>query len=214
MKRKFITTSGIEIKELYTKEDLKDFKEDEKLGKPGEFPFTRGIYSNMYRGKLWTMRQYAGYGSAEETNERFKFLISEGQTGLSTAFDLPTQLGYDPDNPFSEGEIGKAGVSVSNPLDMDILFNGIELDKVSTSFTINATAGIILGFYIFIAKKRNLDIKNLSGTIQNDILKEFAARGNYIYPVEQSVRLVGRYYRILLQIYAKMESNINFWLSL
>jgi methylmalonyl-CoA mutase (EC 5.4.99.2) len=109
MKRKFITTSGIEIKELYTKEDLKDFKEDEKLGKPGEFPFTRGIYSNMYRGKLWTMRQYAGYGSAEETNERFKFLISEGQTGLSTAFDLPTQLGYDPDNPFSEGEIGKAG---------------------------------------------------------------------------------------------------------
>jgi methylmalonyl-CoA mutase, N-terminal domain len=191
MKRKFITTSGIEIKELYTKEDLKDFKEDEKLGKPGEFPFTRGIYPNMYRGKLWTMRQYAGYGSAEETNERFKFLISEGQTGLSTAFDLPTQLGYDPDNPFSEGEIGKAGVSVSNPLDMDILFNGIELDKVSTSFTINATAGIILGFYIFIAKKRNLDIKNLSGTTQNDILKEFAARGNYIYPVEQSVRLVG-----------------------
>ena len=154
MKGKFITTSGIEIKELYTKEDLKNFNEDEKLGKPGKFPFTRGIYPNMYRGKLWTMRQYAGYGSAEETNERFKFLISEGQTGLSTAFDLPTQLGYDPDSPFSEGEIGKAGVSVSNPLDIDILFNGIELDKVSTSFTINATAGIILGFYIFIAKKK------------------------------------------------------------
>ncbi len=191
LKRTFKTPSGIEIKELYTSEDLKDFNEDEKLGKPGQFPFTRGIYTNMYRGRLWTMRQYAGYGSAEETNERFKYLISEGQTGLSTAFDLPTQLGYDPDHPFSEGEIGKAGVSISNPIDMDILFKDIELDKVSTSMTINATAGILLGFYIYIAKRRSILIEKLSGTIQNDILKEFAARGNYIYPIEPSVKLVG-----------------------
>ncbi|MEO0203342.1 MAG: methylmalonyl-CoA mutase family protein, partial [candidate division WOR-3 bacterium] len=189
--RKFETLSGIKIKEVYTSEDLKNFNEAEKLSLPGKFPFTRGIYPNMYRGKLWTMRQYAGYGSAEETNERFKFLISQGQTGLSTAFDLPTQLGYDPDHKLSEGEIGKSGVSVSNPIDMDILFKDIELDKVSTSMTINATAGILLGFYIHIAKKRNLSIEKLSGTTQNDILKEFAARGNYIYPIEPSVRLVG-----------------------
>ncbi|MEO0144632.1 MAG: methylmalonyl-CoA mutase family protein [candidate division WOR-3 bacterium] len=191
LKRKFETLSGIEIKELYTSEDLKNFKEEEKLGKPGSFPFTRGIHPNMYRGRLWTMRQYAGYGSAEETNERFKYLISQGQTGLSTAFDLPTQLGYDPDHPFSEGEIGKAGVSISNPIDMDILFKDIELDKVSTSMTINATAGILLGFYIYIAKQRNISIEKLAGTTQNDILKEFAARGNYIYPIEPSMRLVG-----------------------
>lgn len=187
LKRKFITTSNIEIKEVYDKEDLGDIQ----IEKPGEFPYTRGIHKNMYRGRLWTMRQYSGFGSAEETNERFKYLISQGQTGLSTAFDLPTQLGYDPDEPFSEGEIGRTGVSVSNPIDMDILFKDIPLGEVSTSMTINATAGILLGLYIYIAKQRNIEIEKLSGTTQNDILKEFAARGNYIYPIEPSVRLVG-----------------------
>ncbi|MCX7947736.1 MAG: methylmalonyl-CoA mutase family protein [candidate division WOR-3 bacterium] len=187
LRRKFLTPSNIEIKEVYDKEDLGEIQ----IEKPGEFPYTRGIHKNMYRGRLWTMRQYSGFGSAEETNERFKYLLLQGQTGLSTAFDLPTQLGYDPDEPFSEGEIGKTGVSISNPIDMDILFKDIPLDVVSTSMTINATAGILLGLYIYIAKQRNIEIEKLSGTTQNDILKEFAARGNYIYPIEPSVRLVG-----------------------
>ncbi len=189
--RKFITTSGIEIKEIYTWEDLRDWNPEEKLGFPGKYPFTRGVYPNMYRGRLWTMRQYAGFGSAEETNARFRYLIEQGQTGLSVAFDLPTQLGLDPDHPMSEGEVGKVGVSISHIGEMAILFEGIDMGSISTSMTINATAGILLGFYMLLAQKQGVPVERLSGTIQNDILKEFAARGNYIYPVKPSMRLVG-----------------------
>ncbi len=189
--RKFVTTSGIEIKEIYTWEDLKDWNPGEKLGFPGKYPFTRGVYPNMYRGRLWTMRQYAGFGSAEETNARFRYLIEQGQTGLSVAFDLPTQLGLDPDHPLSEGEVGKVGVSISHIEEMAILFEGIDMGSISTSMTINATAGILLGFYMLLAERQGVPPEKLSGTIQNDILKEFAARGNYIYPVKPSMRLVG-----------------------
>ncbi len=189
--KKHKTTFGYEIKEIYTPEDLKDFDPEKELGKPGEPPFTRGIYPNMYRGKIWTMRQYAGFGTAEQTNERFRYLLSQGQTGLSLAFDLPTQLGYDADHPMSEGEVGRTGVSISTLNDMREVFRDIDQAKVSTSMTINATASIILAFYTIIAEEKGASREKLSGTVQNDILKEFAARGNYIYPVEPSMRLVG-----------------------
>ncbi len=191
MKRKFETTFGAPIKEVYTQEDIKDLDPERDLGLPGSPPFTRGIYPNMYRGKLWTMRQYAGFGTAKQTNERFKYLLSQGQTGLSLAFDLPTQLGYDADHPMAEGEVGRTGVSISTMEDMAEVFDGIDQEKVSTSMTINATAAIILAFYTLVAENKGSRIENLSGTVQNDILKEFAARGNYIYPVEPSMRLVG-----------------------
>ncbi|MEO0139036.1 MAG: methylmalonyl-CoA mutase family protein [candidate division WOR-3 bacterium] len=191
MKKKFETTFGYKFKEVYTEEDLKDFNPKEALGLPGQPPFTRGVYPNMYRGKVWTMRQYAGFGTAKQTNERFKYLLSQGQTGLSLAFDLPTQLGYDADHPMAEGEIGRTGVSISTIEDMAEVFEFIDQEKVSTSMTINATAGIILAFYTLVAEGKGANRKNLSGTVQNDILKEFAARGNYIYPVEPSMRLVG-----------------------
>jgi methylmalonyl-CoA mutase N-terminal domain/subunit len=190
-KRKFVTTSGIEIKEIYKPDDLKDFDPLKKLGKPGEFPFTRGVYPSMYREKIWTMRQYAGYGTAEETNKRFHYLLNMGQTGLSLAFDLPTQLGYDPDHPFSSGEVGKTGVSISTWEDMDLVFKEIPLERVSTSMTINATCIILLAMYIVVAERRGIERRVLKGTVQNDILKEYVARGNYIYPVEPSMRLVG-----------------------
>jgi methylmalonyl-CoA mutase (EC 5.4.99.2) len=189
--KKFETTFGLPIKEVYTQEDLKDFDPERDLGLPGNPPFTRGIYPNMYRGRLWTMRQYAGYGTAKQTNERFKYLLSQGQTGLSLAFDLPTQLGYDADHPMAEGEVGKTGVSISTLEDMAEVFEGIDQEAVSTSMTINATAGIILAFYTIVAEGKGSRREKLSGTVQNDILKEFAARGNYIYPVEPSMRLVG-----------------------
>ena len=191
MKKKYITSSGIEIKELYTDEDLKDFDPKEKLGLPGQPPFTRGVYPNMYRGRLWTMRQYAGFGTARQTNERFRYLLSQGQTGLSLAFDLPTQLGYDADHPMAEGEVGKVGVSVSTIEDIREVFEGIDQGKVSTSMTINATAAILLAFYTLVAEEKGADRRILRGTLQNDMLKEFAARGNYIYPVEESVKLAG-----------------------
>lgn len=189
--RKFETPSGIPIKEVYTEKDIKGFDPRAKLGLPGSYPFTRGVYPSMYRGKLWTMRQYAGYGTAEETNRRFKYLLKMGQTGLSMAFDLPTQLGYDPDHPLSRGEVGKVGVSVSTWRDMDLVLEGIPLDRVSTSMTINATASILLAMYIVVAEKRGIKREFLRGTTQNDILKEYAARGNYIFPVEPSMRLIG-----------------------
>jgi len=189
--RKFFTTSGIKIKEVYTEEDLKGFNPNEKLGRPGKYPFTRGVYPSMYRKKIWTMRQYAGYGTAEETNRRFHYLLNMGQTGLSLAFDLPTQLGYDPDHYLSKGELGRTGVSVSTWEDLDLVFKGIPLDKVSTSMTINATTIILLAMYIVIAEKRGIERNVLRGTVQNDILKEYLARGNYIFPVEPSMRLVG-----------------------
>lgn len=190
-KKKFASLSGIPIKEVFSSEDLKNFDPSLKLGRPGEYPFTRGVYKNMYRGRLWTMRQYAGYGSKEETNRRFKYLLKMGQTGLSVAFDLPTQLGLDSDHPLAEGEVGRTGVAISTVEDLRGVFDGIELDKVSTSMTINATAAILLAMYIVIAEDQGIPRARLRGTLQNDMLKEFAARGNYIYPVRPSMRLVG-----------------------
>ncbi len=161
-----------------------------QLGFPGQYPFTRGIYPNMYRGRLWTMRQYAGYATAEETNARYKYLLNQGQTGLSVAFDLPTQIGYDADHSFAQGEVGKVGVSVSSLADMESLFSGIPLDKVSTSMTINAPAAVLLAMYIAVARKQGVSLDQLRGTVQNDILKEYIARGTYIFPPAPSMRLI------------------------
>jgi len=177
--------SGIEIKKLYQKDDT---PADASL--PGSFPFTRGIQEDMYRGKLWTMRQYAGFSTAEESNKRYKFLLEQGVTGLSVAFDLPTQIGYDSDHALAEGEVGKVGVAIDSIEDMEILFDGIDLEKVSTSMTINATGFILLAFYAAVAKRKGADISKLNGTIQNDILKEYAARGTYIYPPQPSMRII------------------------
>jgi len=188
-KEAFMTDAGIPIQRLYTPLDVEGNYE-EKLGFPGEYPFTRGIQSTMYRGRLWTMRQYAGYGSAKETNERFKYLLSQGQTGLSVAFDLPTQIGYDSDHPFAQGEVGKVGVAIDSLEDMEVLFDGIPLDQVSTSMTINAPAAILLAMYIAVAEKQGIKPEQLRGTIQNDILKEYIARGTYIFPPEPSMRLI------------------------
>ena len=182
------TDSGIAINKVYTKADLPENLNDNQM--PGEFPYTRGVQKDMYRGKLWTMRQYAGFSTAEESNQRYHFLLSQGVMGLSVAFDLPTQIGYDPDHSLSEGEVGKVGVSISSLADMEILFKDIPLDKISTSMTINSTSFILLALYVALAKKRGIDIKELSGTIQNDILKEYAARGTYIYPPKYSMRII------------------------
>ena len=189
-KNGFATGSGIPLERVYTPENNEDFDYLNDLGEPGQYPFTRGIQPTMYRGRLWTMRQYAGYGTAEETNKRYHYLLDQGQTGLSVAFDLPTQMGYDSDHPLSEGEVGKTGVAIDSFEDMERLFAGIPLNKVSTSMTINATAPILLAMYVALAKKQNVSLKDLSGTVQNDILKEYIARGTYIYPVEPSMRLV------------------------
>lgn len=185
--KKTETDSGIEIKKLYTRQDLpKDI--DKEM--PGKFPFTRGVQPDMYRGKLWTMRQYSGFSTAEESNRRYHYLIAQGVSGLSVAFDLPTQIGYDSDHPLSEGEVGKAGVAIDSIEDMEALFSGIKLNEVSTSMTINSTAFILLALYIAIAKKQGTDLSQLKGTIQNDILKEYAARGTYIYPPKPSMRII------------------------
>jgi methylmalonyl-CoA mutase N-terminal domain/subunit len=181
--KKITTTSGIEIKEVYCRPSAMN-----EL--PGEFPYTRGIQKNMYRGKPWTMRQYAGFSTAEESNKRYHYLLSQGTMGLSVAFDLPTQIGYDSDHELADGEVGKVGVAIDSLQDIEILFNGIELQNITTSMTINATAPILLAMYIALAKKQGADLKQLSGTIQNDILKEYAARGTYIYPPEASMRLI------------------------
>lgn len=187
---KFETLSGLEIDRLYTPLDGEGRGYGEEIGFPGEFPFTRGIQPTMYRGRLWTMRQYAGFGSAAETNRRFKYLLEQGQTGLSVAFDLPTQIGYDSDDPLAEGEVGKVGVAIDTLADMETLFDGIPLAKVSTSMTINAPASILLAMYAVVAEKQGAPLDKLSGTIQNDILKEYVARGTYIFPPEPSMRLV------------------------
>jgi methylmalonyl-CoA mutase, N-terminal domain len=187
-KEKFTNSSGSEIKELYLPES--EFDYIGKLGFPGKFPFVRGVQSSMYRGKYWTMRQYAGFGSAEDTNERFKYLLESGTTGLSVAFDLPTQIGYDSDHSLAAGEVGKVGVPISTLKDMEILLKDIPLDKVSTSMTINSTASILLAFYIAVAKKSNISLSDLSGTIQNDILKEYIARGTFIFPPDSSLRII------------------------
>jgi methylmalonyl-CoA mutase N-terminal domain/subunit len=180
------TDSGIEIKPVYTAAD----SNVDGTELPGQFPFTRGVQADMYRGKLWTMRQYAGFSTAEESNKRYHYLLSHGVNGLSVAFDLPTQIGYDSDHPLSEGEVGKVGVAIDSLEDMQALFNGIRLEDVSTSMTINATGFILLSLYVALAKQQNADLKKLSGTIQNDILKEYAARGTYIYPPKPSMRII------------------------
>jgi len=188
-KDKFNTSSGIEVPRLARDPDLAPDKEA-SLGFPGEYPFTRGVQPTMYRGRFWTMRQYAGYASAEESNARYRYLLDNGQTGLSVAFDLPTQIGYDADDPLAAGEVGKVGVSISSIKDMERLFDQIPLEKVSTSMTINAPAAILLAMYIAVAKKQGADIRKLRGTIQNDILKEYVARGTYISPPTPSMRLI------------------------
>ena len=189
-KNKFFTVSDKEVKRLYTKEDTEKIDYSEQIGFPGVYPFTRGVQPTMYRGRLWTMRQYAGFGNAEESNRRYKFLLQKGQTGLSIAFDLPTQMGYDSDHPMSEGEVGKVGVAIDSLADMEVLFNGIPLDKVSTSMTINAPASVLLAMYIAVAEKQGVSSELLRGTIQNDILKEYIARGTYIFPPKPSMRLI------------------------
>ncbi len=184
------TVSGLPLKRAYTPEDWGEANYPEQLGMPGQFPFTRGVQPTMYRSRFWTMRQYAGFGSAEDTNKRYHYLLNQGQTGLSVAFDLPTQMGYDSDSAMAKGEVGKVGVAISSLEDMETLFAGIPLDKVSTSMTINATAGILLAMYCAVAEKQGKSIAGLQGTIQNDILKEYVARGTYIYPPRPSLRLV------------------------
>ena len=189
-KRERVTDSGITIDQVYGPDALSGWDPATQLGEPGTYPYTRGIRPDMYRGRLWTMRQYAGFGTAEATNERFKFLLDAGQTGLSCAFDLPTQMGYDSDHPRSEGEVGKVGVAIDSLEDMRALLAGLPLDQVTTSMTINATAAILLLFYTLVAEENGVDPKVLGGTIQNDILKEYVARGTYIYPPRPSMRLV------------------------
>jgi methylmalonyl-CoA mutase, N-terminal domain len=183
--KKIVTDSGIEIKDVYFSSD-KNINDE----KPGEFPYTRGVQPDMYRGKLWTMRQYAGFSTAEESNKRYHYLLSQGVNGLSVAFDLPTQIGYDSDHPLADGEVGKVGVAIDSLEDMEILFKGINLEEVSSSMTINASGFILLAFYVALAKKNGADLKKITGTIQNDILKEYAARGTYIYPPKASMRII------------------------
>jgi methylmalonyl-CoA mutase N-terminal domain/subunit len=189
-KKQFTTLSGLPIERLYTEENLAGWNPEEALGYPGEFPYTRGIYPSMYRGRLWTMRQYAGFGSAAESNQRYRYLLSKGQSGLSVAFDLPTQIGMDSDHALAHGEVGKVGVAIDSLEDMETLFDGIPLEKVSTSMTINATAAILLCLYVAVAKRQGAVLEKLSGTVQNDILKEYIARGTYIYPVRPAMRMV------------------------
>ncbi len=187
---RFVTGSGAEVKQLYTPADIAELDYSTDIGNPGEFPFVRNVQANGYRGRLWTMRQYAGFSTAEESNKRYRYLIESGSTGLSCAFDLPTQIGYDSDDPISEGEVGKVGVAIDSLADMEILFEGIDLGKVSTSMTINAPASVLLAFYIAAAEKKGVSPEQLTGTIQNDILKEYAARGTYIFPPAPSMRLI------------------------
>src|SRR5256886_725852 len=189
-KERFTTLSGLPIDRLYTQSDLGPWDPESALGYPGEFPYTRGIYPTMYRGRFWTMRQYAGFGTAVESNRRYRYLLSKGQAGLSVAFDLPTQIGLDSDHPLALGEAGKVGVAIDSLEDMETLFDGIPLEKVSPSMTINATAAILLCLYVAVAKKQGASLQKLSGTVQNDVLKEYIARGTYIYPVRPAMRIV------------------------
>jgi len=200
----FDTADGMPVDPLYTPEDLNGWDYLERLGFPGEFPFTRGVQPTMYRGRLWTMRQYAGFGDAEESNQRYRYLLSQGQTGLSVAFDLPTQIGYDSDHPMAEGEVGKVGVAIASLADMELLMKDIPLEKVTTSMTINATAAILLAFYVALAKKQGADLSKIGGTTQNDILKEYIARGTYIFPPEGSMRLI-------TDLFAWCKDNLPAW---
>ncbi len=198
------TSSHIPVNPLYTPADLKGSDYESEVGYPGEYPFTRGVQATMYRGRLWTMRQYAGMGDAEESNKRYKYLLANGTTGLSVAFDLPTQIGMDSDHPLAAGEVGKVGVAIDSIEDMQRLFDGIELTKISTSMTINATASILLALYVAVARRQGADIRKLSGTVQNDVLKEYIARGTYIYPPQQAMR-------IITDMFAWANENVPEW---
>src|SRR5437867_13095686 len=182
--------SGTDRKPVYTAADLAGFDDERQLGRPGAYPFTRGIHPTMYGGRLWTMRQFAGFGTAEDTNQRYKFLLEHGQTGLSVAFDFPTLMGYDSDHPRAEGEVGKCGVAISSAVDMEDLFRGIPLDQVSTSMTINGPAAILFCFYVVAAERQGVDIAKLRGTVQNDILKEYMAQHAWVYPVEPALKVI------------------------
>jgi methylmalonyl-CoA mutase N-terminal domain/subunit len=199
-------SSHVPVHPLYTPADLaaQDYDYDRDVGYPGEFPYTRGVQATMYRGRLWTMRQYAGMGDAEESNKRYKYLLANGTTGLSVAFDLPTQIGLDSDNPLALGEIGKVGVAIDSIEDMQRLFDGIDLTAISTSMTINATASILLALYVAVARRQGVDIRTLSGTVQNDVLKEYIARGTYIYPPQQAIRIV-------TDVFAWTNENVPEW---
>src|SRR5512140_3348401 len=186
----FTTVSGVPIRELYEPADLADFDYERDLGNPGEWPYTRGIYPDMYRGKLWTMRQFSGFATPEETNRRYRYLLEQGQTGLSVAFDLPTLMGYDADDPLSEGEVGKCGVTISSLADMEALFAGIPVDQVTTSMTINSPAAVLWAMYLAVAERQGVSWDKISGTTQNDILKEYIAQKEYIFPPHPSMRLV------------------------
>jgi methylmalonyl-CoA mutase N-terminal domain/subunit len=201
------TLSGISLQTVYSREDLGDWDPESSLGNPGEFPFTRGIYGTMYRGRLWTMRQYAGFGSALQSNGRYRYLLAQGQTGLSVAFDLPTQMGLDSDHPRARGEVGKVGVAICSLSDMETLFDGIPLARVSTSMTINATAAILLALYAAVARRQGAELCKLSGTVQNDILKEYIARGTYIYPPQPAMR-------IITDLFAWCRSEMPSWTTI
>ena len=188
--RKLASPSGLPMEAVVTQDSLEDWNPERDLGYPGEFPFTRGVYPTMYRGRLWTTRQYAGFGSALESNHRYRYLLSRGQKGLSVAFDLPTQIGMDSDHPLARGEVGKVGVAIDSLEDMQTLFDAIPLERVSTSMTINSTAAILLALYVAVAKQQGANLKRLAGTVQNDILKEYIARGTYIYPLRPAMRIV------------------------
>jgi methylmalonyl-CoA mutase N-terminal domain/subunit len=203
-KAAFVNTSGIPVNRLYSPLDLEESDYLKELGLPGEYPFTRGVQPTMYRGRYWTMRQYAGFATAEESNRRYKFLLEQGQTGLSVAFDLPTQIGYDSDHEMAIGEVGKVGVAIDSLEDMEVLFSGIPLDQVSTSMTINAPAAILLAMYMAVAEKQGVPFENLRGTIQNDILKEYSSRGTYIFPPKPSMR-------IITDIFAFCEEKVPQW---
>jgi len=198
------TSSHIPVKDLYTPADLKGSDYENEVGYPGEYPFTRGVQATMYRGRLWTMRQYAGMGDAEESNKRYKYLLANGTTGLSVAFDLPTQIGMDSDHALAAGEVGKVGVAIDSIEDMERLFAGIELTKISTSMTINATASILLALYVAVARRQGADIRELSGTVQNDVLKEYIARGTYIYPPQQAMH-------VITDMFAWAKENVPEW---
>src|SRR6266446_10145986 len=198
------TSSHIPIRPLYASSDLHSLNQEREVGYPGEYPFTRGVQATMYRGRLWTMRQYAGMGDAEESNKRYKYLLANGTTGLSVAFDLPTQIGLDSDHALAVGEVGKVGVAIDSIEDMQRLFDGIELTKISTSMTINATASILLALYVGVARRQGADLRKLSGTVQNDVLKEYIARGTYIYPPQQAMR-------IITDVFAWANENLPEW---
>ena len=203
------TDSGIVVRPLYTADDLAGWDAAAQLGTPGTPPYTRGVYPTMYRGKLWTMRQYAGFGTAASTNERFKFLLEAGQTGLSCAFDLPTQMGYDSDHPRAEGEVGKVGVAIDSLDDMRTLLDGMPLDKVTTSMTINSTAAILLLMYELVAEEQGVPASAISGTIQNDLLKEYIARGTYVYPPKPSMRIITNIFEYCSAARAEVEHDLD-----